>query len=291
MKFVAYIIFRVFVWLFSLIPFSFLYIISDILRFVLQNVFKYRTGVIEKNIKFCFSKWPSIKLKSTANAFYKNFIDISLESLKGISTTPKKIIPRYKLTNPELLNDYYNNDQSIILLSQHFNNWEWGPICLGLQIKHHVVGVIKKLSNPYIHKYFAEGRAGNNVSVITTGQTQDYIITHSPKKPEALVFIADQYPYNQHRRIEASFFNKRISFHAGAGTLSAKTTYPIFSIDVIRKGRGEYTLEIHKLADENHGLSGSEIINKYAEHLEALIREYPDAWLWSHKRFKDDIKY
>jgi len=291
MKFFTYIVFRAFVLLFSLIPFDVVYIISDGLRFILKNIFKYRTAVIEKNIAFCFPKWDKKQVKSTSNSFYKNFIDISLESIKGISSNPHKIIPRYRLTNPELLDGYFKNGQSVILFSQHFNNWEWGPICLGLQMKHHVVGVIKKLSNPYIHKYFAEGRAGNNVSVITTGQTTNYVLNHKPHKPEALVFIADQYPYNKHRRTEVDFFGKQIPFHSGAGQLSKRLNYPIFTIDIIRKGRGRYELELYKIADSNHGLNDLEITSLYAAHLEQLIIKYPDAWLWSHKRFKNQMRY
>lgn len=290
MKFIGYIILRFAVFIFRLIPFSLLYVISDTWRFVFQNVFRYRYDVIRKNLTYIFPELSKKELDSRIHLFYRNFIDISLESIKGLSYNPDKLISRYTLTNPEILDPY--KETSIMLYSQHINNWEWGPICLGLQIKnHHIVGVIKRLSNPYIHNFIAKGRSGNNVSVITTGQTEDYINAHTAEKREAVVFIADQYPYNAKRRTDVKFFDQSIPFHQGAADIMYKTEYPVFAVNVKRANRGKYNLTLVKLAESTSGQSPQELTQKYARYLEECIKEEPHAWLWSHKRFKGLIDY
>lgn len=291
MKFATYIIFKALVLFFRLIPFPLLYVLSDILKFILKNIFKYRISVIKANISFCFPNLTQVQVKNITNKYYKNFIDIALESIKGLTYSPKKLINRYKLTNSNILDNHFRNGQSIIVLSQHLNNWEWGSICLGLQTNHHIVGVMKTISNPYINKMIIDGRTGNNVSVVSTGQTLHYILGHKPKKPEAIFFIADQYPRNKHFINDVDFFNRKIAFNSGASKLAKRKQFPIYTINMIRKSRGKYQLEFIKLFESTDNVSVQEITQAYSTQLQNLITKYPDAWLWSHKRFKDNLDY
>jgi KDO2-lipid IV(A) lauroyltransferase len=201
------------------------------------------------------------------------------------------MISRYRLINPEVLDDYFEHQQSVIILSQHYNNWEWGSICLGLQTQHRIVGVIKKISNKYIHDFVAKARSQNNVSVVNADDAAKYLRYHKPNKPEGIVLIADQYPYNRRHRTTAPFFDHEIDFHSGTGLIASWTDYPIFSIDIHKIKRGHYKLELVKLVDKASDSSPQEITSLYASHLESLIQKSPPSWLWSHKRFKGDIKY
>lgn len=192
-KFIAYIFFRILVFIFWLIPFPLLYMLSDGLRFLLKNILRYRVSVIQKNIEFVFPDKSQQWRDNIANQFYKNFVDILLESIKGLSISGDKLIKRYRFRNPELMDAIYNENKHVIVFSQHQNNWEWAPLCLGLQIKHHIVGVVKLLSNPYINTFLQNGRSGNNVSVVPTLKVGSYFKKLQVKeKYEALVFIADQ---------------------------------------------------------------------------------------------------
>ncbi|MBT8234129.1 MAG: lysophospholipid acyltransferase family protein [Bacteroidia bacterium] len=291
MKRLSYIGFRILVFIISLMPFSILFLFSDFLRFILQKVFRYRLDVINKNIAFCFPEKNKFERLKIANDFYKQFIDVTLESIKGLTYDPEKLVQRYRLNNPEILDEDFANDQSVIILSQHYNNWEWGSICFGLQNKHHIVGVVKKISNNYIDSYIAQKRSQNNVSVVYADNTARYIKYHKPTKPEGLVMIADQYPYSKRHQIKTSFFGKEVSFHAGVSAIAKMSNYPIYSIDIHRIKRGYYQLKYVKLADANNNLSTEEITTMYASHLEELIIQCPYSWLWSHKRFKDQVSY
>lgn len=291
MQKISYILFRAVVFLISQLPFKLLYFLSDILRFFLKDILRYRLSVIDKNLKFCFPEKSNHEIKHIRDTFYKNFVDIILESIKGFTYCPKKLVSKYKLINPEILESYFDSEQNIIILSQHFNNWEWGSICLGLQTQHRIVGVVKRISNQYIDRFISNSRSKNNVSIVPADDTGRYIKYHKPDKPEGLVFIADQYPYNKRHRKIASFFDKQIAFHSGTPLMSKLSNYPIFFIDIYRINRGEYELKLIKLAEGHNTLTPQDITAKYAAHLETLIQQYPAGWLWSHKRFKDEIAY
>lgn len=292
MKFLSYIFFRLLVTLFSILPFRLVYFFSDVLRFLFKHVLKYRVSVVDKNLEYCFPTLSSSKRLDIRNKFYKNFIDIILESIKGLATDPNRLMPRYTFRNPELLDSYFEKDQHLIFYSQHFNNWEWAPICLGLQMQHHLLGVVKMISNKYINNYFIDGRSGNNVSVIPTFHTARYFSElDKVESPVGIVFIADQKPSGKERSIELPFLGAKASFHAGAGKYAFKSGLPVFSLDVLRVGRGHYEIVTKEIAGAGECTSGDELTIRFKEHLEKLIKDSPESWLWSHKRFKDFISY
>lgn len=292
MKLIAYIFFRVIVFIFWLIPFPLLYLISDVLRFLLKHVLKYRVSVIQKNIDFIFPAKSHGWRADVANKFYKNFVDILLESIKGLSIPADKLIKRYRFRNPELMNALYENNKHVIIYSLHQNNWEWAPLCLGLQIKHHIVGAVKMLSNPYINDYLQNGRSGNNVSVIPTFKVGSYFQQLKAKeKPEGIVFIADQRPSGKETKIPVTFMGQEINFHGGAARYAILSGYPIVNFDILRIGRGRYEVEAVYLGKEGEYNNPKELTQKYADHISALIHANPSQWLWSHKRFKETIKY
>lgn len=291
MKYLTYIFFRALVFKFKFIPFPLLYIFSDVLRFFFKYILRYRVGVIQKNIEFCFPDKSDSEKQQIFHDFYKNFIDIILESIKGLGADPHKLVSRFKFTNPEVLNQFYENNQHVIAYSQHYNNWEWGPITLGLQVKHHIVGIVKFLSNSYMNDYFITGRSGNNVSVIPTHGTGRFFNQLDSKKPNAIVFIADQLPRKKERSVNLKFLGKDTLFHNGAAHYAQKSNFPLVSFDVHRYARGQYNVEITLLHTSPSDLSIPEITTIYKNHLEQLIHQSPHSWLWSHKRFKESIRY
>lgn len=263
------------------------------LRFLLKNIFRYRVGVIDKNLGYVFPDKNQSERKTIRNQFYKNFVDVILESIKGLSFDPNKLIDRFRIRNPEILKPYFEQGQHVIMYSQHYNNWEWGPICLGLQIEHHIKGIVKKLSNPKSNEFIVEGRSGNNVSVIYTYETAEYFKTlkEGHLSPQAIVFIADQLPYGKTRFTELSLFGQKTKFHLGAAAYACEYDLPVFSFDVHRMARGRYELDIIPLCLKPGDESPESLTATYAAHLEQLIKKSPASWLWSHKRFKGWVNY
>ena len=266
--------------------------LSDGLRFLLKNILRYRVSVIQKNIEFVFPDKSQQWRDNIANQFYKNFVDILLESIKGLSISGDKLIKRYRFRNPELMDAIYNENKHVIVFSQHQNNWEWAPLCLGLQIKHHIVGVVKLLSNPYINTFLQNGRSGNNVSVVPTLKVGSYFKKLQVKeKYEALVFIADQRPSGRETKIPVTFMGHQVNFHGGAARYAIFSGFPIVNFDILRTGRGRYAVEAVYLGKGDEYTNAADLTQKYTDHVSNLIYDNPSQWLWSHKRFKEIIKY
>ena len=190
------------------------------------------------------------------------------------------------------MDKYADQDQHLIIYSQHYNNWEWAPLCLGLQMKHHLIGAVKTLSNPYMNNYIQNGRAGNNVSVVSTNQIGKFFQNQiNSMKPSGVVFIADQRPSGKEKTTPVEFFHHNIDFHVGAANYAMAFGFPIITLDVHRIGRGKYEISAVKLAESADVKSPEALTQMFASHVEALIKKDPAAWLWSHKRFKEEVTY
>ena len=203
-----------------------------------------------------------------------------------------KLVNRFKLINPELMDDYYLNNESVILYSQHFYNWEWGTICLGLQTKHELVGIVKLLSNEYINEYIMSSRSGDNVTVVPSQLTHEYFNNIDKLlEPKAIVFLADQLPYNKQKSLKLPFLGTSTHFHHGAAYYAQTKSFPVICNSVRRIRRGYYEAEIFVLTENSKNHTAEELTTLYKNHLESLIKEDPSGWLWTHKRFKDQIVY
>ena len=76
--------------------------------------------------------------------------DVLIEGIKGFTLPTNTILKRHKVVNPEILDPYYTNNQSIIGVLGHYNNWEWGSLSAAKQLKHNIIVFYKPLKNKII---------------------------------------------------------------------------------------------------------------------------------------------
>ena len=143
----------------SWLPFPLLYRFSDFLFLIFYYLFPYRRKVILSNLRLCFPEKTESEIKIIERKFYKHFCDLLLETLKLFSASRKSIESRMELVNSELLNKYYENGKSLILVTGHYANWEWAAITLSSHSKHHGTGIYQRLSSKFFDKLLRKTRA------------------------------------------------------------------------------------------------------------------------------------
>ncbi|HSH50124.1 MAG TPA: hypothetical protein VK982_00215, partial [Bacteroidales bacterium] len=62
--------------------------------------------------------------------------------------------------------------------------------------------------------------------------------------------------------------------------------YPLVFLKIQRVKRGFYELTVEKLIEEPAKTNEGEITQIYMHKLEKIIKDKPENWLWSHKRWK-----
>ncbi len=279
-----YFFFRITVFLFWLLPFRVIYLLSDGMAWVMRVVVKYRYNVIETNLKKSFPNKSKSEIQTLIKGSYQNLCDCILEGIKGMSLSKKEIIRRCKVTNPEVADAFAREGRSVILVASHFGNFEWATQ-IGLQLEHLILGIYKPLRNPRTDAYLKRTRQNKNFVLIPNKETYKELPNHI-HQPCMVVLIADQSPSNSEKAHWLTFLNQETAFLKGPDAIAREYNFPVIYADLQRVNRGFYTLTFIVLEDQPNSLPEKEITKVFRNELTRIILAQPENWLWSHKRWK-----
>ena len=275
------------VFIFGILPFPLLYVFSDVFRFFLHKVFRYRLSVVRENLSKAFPEMDRKNLRKLERDFYKNLSDIFLEGVKAFSMTKKQIIRRHKIVNPEILSPYFNKGQDVLGVTGHLANWEWGSLSASTQLDANIVAFYKKLNNKYIDGFVRRSRMKFGTTLASIEFTANTFEKHAGKK---VVFLmaADQNTIKRNLKISRwiSFFGREVPFLHGPEKYATQYNMPVVFIEIRRIRRGFYEINLYVIAEKPRTLPEGYLTRLYAERLEQTIRNKPEDWLWSHKRWK-----
>ena len=285
MNFFLTIIFLIFRFFIVIIPFWLLYFFSDILRFFLERVIKYRKLVIKQNLSLCFPDLSGKEINRIVHLSYKNLSDVTMEGIKAFAMTDKQIISRHKILNPEVIEEFFNLNRSVISVPCHYGNWEWGASSPSLQLSKEIYVFYKPLSNIYIDRYIRNIRAKSGSNLVSIYHTAK-VFDRNADKVVGYVMAADQSPSNSRRAYWVDFLDRETAFLHGPEYYARKYDIPIVFINIQRVNRGYYELTCSVIADNPKNTAEGEITTRYAKKLEEAILIKPENWLWSHRRWK-----
>ncbi|MEE4198097.1 MAG: lysophospholipid acyltransferase family protein [Bacteroidales bacterium] len=285
MQFFLYLIFLLSIYFIAIIPFWFLYQFSNVLAFLFYYVFQYRKQVILTNLRNSFPGMADQEIRRIARRTYRNLTDILVESIKGFTLSEQQIKKRFTIINPEILNEYFDQGKSVIGVTGHYGNWEWGAIAGSMQIKHKAIALYKPLTNKYIDRFLKRIRAENGTLLKSIYKTTE---TFKKFKDQPCIFIlvADQSPSSVRKAYWVDFLNQDTACLHGPEKHARKNNYPVLFLKIQRIKRGYYQLTAKKLIEVPANIPEGEITQRYMQELEKTIREQPENWLWSHKRWK-----
>lgn len=280
-----YILFLIFIFLFSFTPFWLLYLFSDFLYYFFFYVYRYRRSVVFSNLERSFPDRSPEEIRTIAKAFYRHFCDLLVEAVKAFSMSEKQVLKRYRMTNPEILDPFFEKKQSVITVLGHYNNWEWGSIAVGMQVKHQPVAFYKPLSNELIDRYIEKTRAKNGTQLISIQHTTRSFDSNKDK-PGMFLMVADQSPSNLARSVWVKFLNQDTATLHGPEKHAIRSNLPVFFAEIRKVKRGYYEATLKPLVTEPRETSPGEITRLYMKALEDQILREPPYWLWSHRRWK-----
>ena len=291
MNFLNYILFYLFVKPLSLLPLCMLYVVSDFLYFMMYRVFKYRIKVVLDNLNNSFPEKSEKEIQKIAKLFYKNFCDQMIESLKSFSISKKELEKRTKFLNPELLEKYFNQGKSVVLAASHYGNWEWSGTLLGSKTSLKVLGAYSPLKNQFFDRKIKSSRSQFG-SILLSSKEIGRVIEENRNTPSLIGLIADQSPSNYRKSYWINFLNQPTPVFTGPEKTALKYNLPVVFAKVEKIKRGYYSLEFEVVRDNENVLNEiGDITRVHSKLLEKCIKDKPELWLWSHRRWKNKHYY
>lgn len=290
MKRLAFYIFYVFTWLITLLPVRVLYIISDLVFLLIYHVFHYRREVVAKNLKNAFPEKSRDELNEIALRFYRHLSDLIIETVKALHMSPRQIMRRFTTKDLALFERLYDEGKDIVALTSHYNNWEWLS-SVQLTTRHRAISIYKPLKNKYFDKFMVALRTKYGVYAMPMNRTLRELDRFRNQKVLTLpAFIADQAPPGNENTYWTTFLNQDTDFYRGPEKIARKFNMAVIFVHIKKIKRGYYEFDC-SLITENAGKEEPEYItSQYVAMLEEVIREKPEYWLWSHRRWKHKKK-
>ena len=273
-------------WIITLLPLPVLYIFSDFLYLVLNYVVSYRRNVVATNLKNSFPEKTDKELKIIEKKFYRHLSDILIETFKSTHMTRANQKKRFTYSNLEIIDKLREEKRDIIAIMGHYNNWEW-PTLLPYYLKYKTIIIYKPLQNKYFNRFINNHRSEHGIVLTPTSQVIREIINYRKKDINTVsVFISDQIPSKGDIKYWTTFLNQDTAVFTGAGKIASKYDMAVVFFHVQKVKRGYYNLNIELLFDHTEGLSEEVITEKHVRRLEEIIKEKPEYWIWSHRRWK-----
>jgi len=270
----------------SRLPLGVLYALSDVLFYGLYLWPGYRKEVVRKNLEIAFPNKSPLERKQTEKEFYRHFSDLLWEMLKTGRMSQAELQRRFRVRNPELLNEFFDRGKSVIIYGGHQGNWEW-IFGLGDDIKHRKMAIYKPLSNPFINRWMLEARSKFNYALVPTYETYDFIASReSEGVPYAYGFLGDQNPLPHKAKLWLPFFGKEVPVLTGAEAVAKKHDIPVIFMEIRKIKRGFYEAVFSVITDKPRQTAPFEITREYFRRLEESIRRQPSYYYWIHRRFK-----
>ena len=268
-------------------PLWLLYGFSSASYFVLRYILRYRQQVIQTNLRNSFPEKSAAEIKAIHGAFLRHFCDLVFETIKALTISEKEMKKRFLIKNPEVVNQFYDQNRSVILFAAHLGNWEWF-ISMPYYFQHRPVTLYQKLSSGFMDGMVRYCRERTGILAAESANGYKTIAGFAAQNiPTITLIIGDQSPVRKSSKHWVRFLNQDTAFLVGADRIAKKNNqlvvYPSFS----SPRRGYYEVEL-KLIEADAATSGdsTHIIDLYAQYLEQDIIKNPALWLWSHRRWK-----
>lgn len=247
----------------------------------------YRRKVVDKNLSLSFPQWSKKEVKIVRNKFYWHLTQIAAEMLKMLSMSRENVMRRYHCSNPHLVNRFFDEGKSVVLVSSHYNNWEWMVLSLDMQFKHHGIGVGAHNTNKVFEKLINRARTRYGTQVVFHDNVREVMQYHETNHlPAAYMILSDQSPSNPLRCYVTDFLYQRTAFIRGAEGFARKYNLPVLYYEVIKERWGRYRIDVQIVTESPDVLPDGAVMQRYSELLEKTIQKHPQFWMWSHRRWK-----
>jgi Kdo2-lipid IVA lauroyltransferase/acyltransferase len=273
-------------WIITLLPLSVLYIFSNLAFFVLYYFPSYRRKIVANNLKNSFPEKTAQELKLIEKKFYKHIADLFIETLKLTHMSNEELKRRFTVTNYEIIDKLIKEKRDTIAVLGHYNNWEW-LAAFPMYTKYKAVSIYKPLQNKLFDRFVNKLRSRNGMVLTPMSNIIREIINDRKNNINTIsAFISDQTPIRSEIKYWTTFLNQDTPIYMGTEKVATKYDMAVVFFNIQKIKRGYYNLNIELLFERTAGLPEHLITETHVKRLEELIREKPEFWIWSHRRWK-----
>lgn len=255
--------------------------------YALLRMLRYRYDVSYNNIKGSFPEMSHKEVKSLVHASYSNLAEVIVETICLAGAKRRGDLDHVTWIDLDKHLER-TKGRDWIFMAAHYGCWEYFPLWSIVDTENHLVGVYHPLKSiVFEHLYRRLRNYTPNVYQVTMQDTvRHYVRNRGKGKNIVLGLISDQTPNLRPDTEWFDFLNRKTAFIDGSEKLAMRFNMPIYFTHIERIGAGRMAIRFDEIYDGVEVVEPNEITRRYVAALEKMIKERPELWMWTHKRWK-----
>ena len=186
----------------------------------------------------------------------------------------------------ELYEQIRDDGKPALIFASHLGNWELPAIAA---VAHGMDAAIlyRRPNIASADRIIQEMRAVKMGTLIPAGRDAPLKLAAALQSGQHVAMLIDQYLTNG---VEVTFFGRKTMANPMLARLLRQIECPIHGVRIIRlpghRFRGELSEEIKPVRDAAGKIDIQGTMQAITSVLEGWIREYPEQWLWLHRRWR-----
>lgn len=254
---------------------------------LLLRIIGYRSRVIIQNLEGAFPEKSKSEIRKIKNRYYSTLSEVIIDtmSLAGADASCRGKYMVWEDVDKHV-KDLAGRDW--IALGSHYGCWEYLSTWAWEVESDRFMAVYHPLRSALFEAYYNRIRnfSPNLDQVPMKGAVRHYITHRSSEFGTCIGLISDQSPILTAETEWIDFLGRPTAFVEGAERLALKFKLPVYFGYIRRIRAGHYTVRMDLIYDGKESVEPNEITRRYAKSLEQMIREVPELWMWSHRRWR-----
>ncbi|MGX6640956.1 lysophospholipid acyltransferase family protein [Legionella pneumophila] len=256
----------------------------------------YKRSNAKKNIDrvFQFSLSPAEK-KRLCMAYYSHIMTNIKEIILYALVSKKSLEKRIKVIGIEHLENALGKGKGTLVFTGHFGNWEFAPLFFldkfnGKDLNFYCVR--KNLRFAFLDSIFLRRFENCGFKIISHKNAVSQ--TRRALKNKAIVFFPfDVCPSSKIKnKVKTDFLGQKTETNLSLAYLASLYDSCVLSITFYRTNKKQHVVhiypEIKPVVYPDYKQTLVENTQLYNKRLEEMLLPYPEQWLWSYKRWKNN---
>ncbi|MBM4349930.1 MAG: hypothetical protein FJ106_08600 [Deltaproteobacteria bacterium] len=284
-----YILLRMFGFFINLLPEGFaLWIGRQFGNLMYALDFEHR-GIAIDNLEIAFGQEKTgAERRSIAR---KNFQNLGMMAIEFFQI-PKMDLETYKrkvaVEGLDKALKVLDENRGALLLLGHFGNWELMAL-MSKVINRPILAIAKPIKkNPRLDRWIIGTRNKIGLEIIPPVNATKKVL-QALSRNQIVAILFDQRG-KRSKGVWADFFGRKVPTTSGLAVMAIKSRAPVLPVFMVREGFWKHRLIIRDPLEIIHtGVfrqdveANTQLFNRV---LESIIRQYPEQWLWIHRRFE-----
>eukprot|EP01041_Mallomonas_annulata_P026066 gene26066-47267_t len=182
-----------------------------------------------------------------------------------------------RIKNPEILEDLYAKKRSVLLVSGHYNNWEWLITSQNFLLPHQAVGIGIPLTSKFWDKKINDRRSRFGMIILHSRNVREFFA--DTKDTTATLVLGDQASGDTRKAYWMKFLNQDTGVQFGCEMLAHTYDQAVVFFITRKIKRGHYEIEFTPICENPHEMNYGEITEKQTHLLEKEIMAHPEFWM------------